>query len=118
MGRPPKHDKRDQQLNLKFTRAESKWIRGRAATVGLRPGEFGRVQVLAERRTRAKREAISASPDARIHPVVVMQFARIGNNLNQIARRLHQLQITPPAELEPLLQAIRDLLQRAARHGS
>lgn len=113
MARPKKHEKRDKQLNLKFTPREFVWLRRKAEGLGMKPGEYGRMQVLAERPVSSGRQAVP-----HLDPLFLAALSRIGNNLNQIARRLNQLQIEPPSTLEPLLQAIREMIGKASSDDS
>ena len=41
---------------------------------------------------------------------IILQLSALGNNLNQIARRLNELALPAPQELEPLLGEIRSIL--------
>jgi hypothetical protein len=109
MGRPSKYNRRDQQLNLKFTQHEADWISEQARARRIVRGEFGRQQVLWERAVR-----ISVSARMPFDQGVLLQLSRIGNNLNQIARRMHQLNIEAPAQLAPVLDMIRGILLKAA----
>jgi DNA polymerase III delta subunit len=45
-----------------------------------------------------------------LDPLLLVQLSRIGNNLNQIARRLNELALPAPEALEPLLAEIRRIL--------
>lgn len=110
MGRPPKAIIRDYQLNLALTRQEYETISARAADAHMRVTDYGRWLLFT---------APSAQSQA---PQVPPQFdrltyegmKRLGNNLNQIARRMHTFQEPAPPSLEPLLCDIRALLQRNA----
>ena len=115
MGRPPKREPRDHQINIRLTPREYTWVSMRALALGMRPVEFGRNQLFA---TRPVQEERQAPTQGALDPHVVMHLSRIGNNLNQIARRLNQLQLPLPEPLEPLLAAIRDILRRATSHGA
>lgn len=110
MGRPAKHDKRDQQLNVKLTLREFQWVAREATAAGLRPGEYGRAKLLAERPVDVPARAVGPQLD----PLLLSSLARIGNNLNQIARRLHELDVPAPEDLAPLLRLVREALQQAA----
>lgn len=114
MARPRKAERREQQLNIKITPSEHAWVRQRASAADMTPTEFGRAQLLTDRPVRRK------SPENTHHldPLFLSQLSRIGNNLNQIARRCHLLNAPPPPALEPLLGLIRDIIRRALPHGS
>ncbi|HZY74358.1 MAG TPA: plasmid mobilization relaxosome protein MobC [Edaphobacter sp.] len=111
MGRPSKHQIRDRQLNLKLTRHEFGLVCGRAAAARMRPVDFARMQLLAEPQIIVAGSAAGALLD----PLFRAQLSRIGNNLNQIARRLHQLDIAAPPDMAAVLAALRDVLARAAQ---
>ncbi|HEY7387102.1 MAG TPA: plasmid mobilization relaxosome protein MobC [Bryobacteraceae bacterium] len=113
MGRPAKSEKRCAQFNLKLTLREIAFVRARAARAGMAAFEYGRTQLLAGRNI-PKCEATPAHLD----PLFIAQVKRIGANLNQIARRLHQWQLPAPGELEAALREIREMIGKAARHGA
>lgn len=113
MSRPTKSEKRDRQLNLKLTGREFDWVRTRAGASGMQPVDFGRAQLLAERPVRARHRAAPGHLD----PLFLAHLSRIGNNLNQIARRLNEFKIVPPSALEPLLEAIREIIRKASADG-
>lgn len=113
MGRPTKRVKRDRQMNLKFTAQERAWIDARAAKALLEPFDFARAQVLTDRPVTARR----ASPH-QLDPLLLTHLSRIGNNLNQIARKMHAFGAPAPESLTPLLDRVRDLLAKAVRDGS
>ena len=69
---------------------------------------FGRA-VLLNRAIALESQAESATPAFRL---IHTQLVRLGNNLNQLVRKLHQIGHTPPADLEPLLKDIRGLIAR------
>jgi hypothetical protein len=109
MARPTKHEKRDRQLNLKLTRREFDYVCARAARQ--RPVDFARAQLLADRPVRTHAQ------HGHLDPLFLLQLSRLGNNLNQIARRLHGRPAPPPAGLGPLLNEIRDLIRKGAADG-
>ncbi len=47
-----------------------------------------------------------------LDPLIYGQLVRLGNNLNQLVRHLHQTGDPLPADLEPLLTDIRQILER------
>lgn len=111
MGRPTKQDKRDKQISVKLTVREFAWVAREATAAGLRPGEYGRVKVLADRPV----ETVVRAEGPQLDPLLLASLARIGNNLNQIARRLHELDVPAPEDLAPLLVLVREALQQVAR---
>ena len=113
VGRPTKLEKRIRQLNLKLTEREFTWIKARASKADMRPVEFGRAQLLAERPLRAR----PAAPTY-LDPLFIAHISRIGSNLNQIARRFNEFHVPAASTLKPLLDAIQDILRRASAHGS
>jgi hypothetical protein len=112
MARPIKHEKRDRQLNLKLTRREFDWICARAARQALRPVDHVRSQLLADRPIR------SPAKQGHLDPLFLLQLSRLGNNLNQIARRLNVMRMAAPEGLVPLLEEIRTLIRKGASDGS
>jgi hypothetical protein len=114
MARPNKTEKRDQQLNLKLTIRELAWLRARAASVGMRPVDFGRAQLLSDRPVQMSPR--NAAPH--LDPLFIAQMSRIGNNLNQISRNFHRFQLLEPSDLQPILQAIREIIRKASENGA
>lgn len=113
MGRPTKKDKRDRQLNLRLTAIEMEWVRGRARVCGMKPVDFGRAQLLAERPKRAVRR----TPTAHLDPLFLAQISRVGNNLNQLTHCFHKGAMPAPSELGSLLQAIREIIRKGCANG-
>jgi Bacterial mobilisation protein (MobC) len=108
MGRPNKTtEPRDKQLNLSLTTAEFDNLCQRAAALGLRPVHFGRALVLDQGRTLEK-----STPTSNTDRLIYGQLVRLGNNLNQMVRHLHQTGDPLPADLEPLLTDIRRIIAR------
>jgi hypothetical protein len=113
MARPTKSERRDQQLNLKLTARELAWLRAQSARSGMSLVDHSRAQLLVDRPLRAAR-----LPGAnQLDPLFIAQVSRIGNNLNQIARRMNRSDIPPPPELLPLLDTIRDIIRTGAGRG-
>jgi hypothetical protein len=75
--------------------------------------DFGRAQLFAERPVRLRPLAGSSLLD----PLFIAQVSRIGNNLNQIARRMNARDVQPPPSLVPLLDAIRDIIRTGSSNG-
>jgi hypothetical protein len=111
MGRPKINQPRSEQLNLSFTVGELASIKSRAEALGLRPAQFGRLVLLAKNARPTAHAAESSSMDRLIH----QQLCRLGNNLNQMMRRVHETGEPVPADLEPLLVDIRQQIAKRAR---
>lgn len=109
MARPRQHELRDRQINIKLTAREFDLVRARAAAHGMRPGDYGRARLLAE--WRVSEIAVASAPH--LDPLFQVQLSRLGNNLNQIARRMHSFGEPIPPILDPLLQEIRTLINRS-----
>ena len=111
MGRPRKTEPRDRQLNLSLTASELQSIERRAQAVGMRPVHFGRALLLDTHLQPLPVARDAANP---INRLIHGQLIRLGNNLNQLVRQLHQLREPLPADLEPLLGDIRRLISKVA----
>lgn len=109
MGRPRKSEPRTKQLNLSLTEAELESICRRAEAVGMRPVHFGRAILLDEARSVRKQTAANGS---NLERLIYDQLSRLGNNLNQLVRHLHRTGDPVPADLEPLLADIRQIVAR------
>jgi hypothetical protein len=111
MARPIKSEPRDRQLNFSLTESEFEGIRKRAASVGMRPVHFGRDLLLgSDRKIPSARE-----PESNMGKLIHGQLVRLGNNLNQMVRRLHETGDPLPADLEHLLRDIRQIIARGPR---
>jgi hypothetical protein len=106
MGRPKLHITRDRQFNVGLTAAELAELQRAARLAGMRPVDYGRAKLLSRPGHIARTEYAVRQLD----PLLLVQLSRIGNNLNQIARRLNELALPAPQELEPLLAEIRGIL--------
>ena len=104
----PKTEPRDKQLNLSLTASEFERLRARAEEVGMRPVHFGRAMVLNERHI----PKLKSPADHSASRLLYQRLSRIGNNLNQLVRYLHQHGGPMPHDLEPLLRDIRRLLRK------
>jgi Bacterial mobilisation protein (MobC) len=111
MGRPNKAEPRRKQLNLSLTVSELENIRRRAKALGMRPVHFGRALLLDHDRTLT----IKHEPDSNMERLIYGQLVRLGNNLNQMVRHLHRTGDPLPADLEPLLKDIRQVIARRLR---
>jgi hypothetical protein len=109
MGRPRTPEPRCYQLNLSLTASEWESIRKRAVALGMRPVHFGRAVLLDQ-----KRQPVVGHPpgSGNLDRLVYTQLVRLGNNLNQMVRHLHQTDDPLPVDLEPLLNDIRQILER------
>jgi hypothetical protein len=108
MGRPKKKtEPRDKQLNLSLTTTEFDNLCQRARAIGMRPVHFGRALVLDQSRMLAKN-----TPTSNADRLIYGQLVRMGNNLNQMVRHLHRTGDPLPADLEPLLTDIRQIIAR------
>jgi len=109
MGRPKKSEIRSRQLNLSLTTGELETIKSRADALGMRPVHFGRALLLGQHKSIA-----TAEPTRNLSRLVHAQLVRLGNNLNQMVRHLHQTGDPLPPDLEPLLNDIRRLVARVS----
>lgn len=109
MGRPKLEIPRDRQLNVALTFAELTDVQRAARAAYLRPVDYARAKLFAAP-GRAPRTAIAVP---HLDPLLAAHLSRLGNNLNQIARQLHQFAIPAPAELAALLAEIRAALRMA-----
>ena len=108
MPRNRKPGSRCHQLNLSLTESELADIKRRAEALGMRPVHFGRALLVNGAVTIAN-DGEAATPALRL---IHTQLLRLGNNLNQAVRKLNQLSHPLPADLEPLLHDIRQLIAR------
>lgn len=111
MGRPKVSSLRDMQLKLNLTATEYECVVRRANAVGMRPNHFGRALVL------NKDAAPAANPrsPSNVERLDYHALSRVGSNLNQVVRRMHQTGEPAPADLEPLLADIRQIINRAMK---
>lgn len=108
MARPRKSEPRCARLNLSLTVSELESIKRRAAVLGMRPVHFGRALLLEENR----KIDVPREPIGNADKLIYVQLQRLGNNLNQLLRHLHQTGDPLPADLEPLLKDIRQIIER------
>lgn len=109
MGRPKKSEPRSRQFNLSLTDAEYESIVSRATALGMQPVNYGRSVLLRES---GVPERGNCEPPSRISALILGQLHRLGNNLNQMVRRLHATGAPLPPDLEPLLIDIRKIIAR------
>ena len=107
MSRPKAKEPRDQQLNLSLTARELETIKRRAQALGQRPGHLGRALILDSSREVPTKHS---EPSNAVR-LIWAQLARLGNNLNQLVRHLHHTGDPLPADLEPLLRDIRQVME-------
>jgi len=74
----------------------------------MHPVHFGRAVLLDQRGNPGSVPA----PENKASRLVHGQLIRLGNNLNQMLRYLHRTGDPLPADLEPLLKDIRDIIAR------
>ena len=111
MGRPGTSEPRDRQLNVGLTATEYEGVVRRAEAIGMRPVHFGRALLLGKNdASMNKGEPTSNNISRLLHA----QLVRLGNNLNQMVRHLHQTGDPLPADLEPLLTDIRKIIAHGA----
>jgi hypothetical protein len=108
MPRPKTHDKRDRQLNIALRADEIAALQARADARGMRLVDFARAALLTTS-VRAYAVALPSRFDRLVHE----QLKRIGNNLNQIARKLNAFGNSPQPELEACLTEVRRLIRKA-----
>ncbi len=101
-----KSEPRSYQLNIGLTERELHILKRRAEELGMRPVHFGRAAILESSGIRQE------APEPKFDRLVYEQLSRLGNNLNQMVRHLHRTGDPLPADLEPLLADIRQILTR------
>lgn len=77
----------------------------------MRPVHFGRLLLL----QKGKQVESGAAEKSSLEKLIFVQLSRLGNNLNQMVRHLHATGDPLPADAEPLLNDIRQILTRAAK---
>jgi hypothetical protein len=107
MGRPKLEITRDRQFNVGLTILEFEAVQLAARLAGMRPVDYGRGKLL----SKSGRIARTEEAVRQLDPLLLVQLSRLGNNLNQIARRLNDLALPVPEDLSPLLAEIRDILR-------
>jgi hypothetical protein len=108
VARPGKRVRRDHQLNLSLTKDEYIAAYWRADRAGMRLVDYGRWCLLGGKDQPAQLEAAASTGDH----LLFAELKRLGNNLNQLVRFCHSTGRQPPAQLDPLLQLIRSLINR------
>jgi hypothetical protein len=110
MGRPKLETPRDRQCNVSLTDDEFNKLLVAARVAGLRPVDYVRARIFAK--ALPARTAIAVR---QLDPLLLTHLARIGNNLNQVARQLHRLDLEKPVDLAAVLAELRDVLRQALR---
>lgn len=113
MGRPKINEKRERQLNIALTEMELAAARRRAEAHGMRLVEFARAMVC---QAAVTVESAATTPAA--ERLLLQQWKRVGNNLNQVARQLNAMGRPAPEDLETALTDIRRLIRLAGHRGS
>jgi hypothetical protein len=111
MGRPKVSSLRDVQLKLNLTATEYECIVRRARAFGMRPNHFGRAMVL----SKDTAPTVVRQSSTNVERLDYHALTRVGSNLNQMVRRMHQTGEPPPADLEPLLTDIREIINRGMK---
>jgi hypothetical protein len=106
--RPSTRIRRDRQFNVSLTSREFELLHARAAACRLRPVDYGRARLFDV----SGNPSEAAPSAAHLDPLFYAQLSRLGNLVNQIARRLNTYGGPAPASLEPLLRDIRALINR------
>jgi hypothetical protein len=102
--------KRDRQLNIALRSDELARLQRRADAVGLRLVPFARAILLNEG-VRVETITNMSTCDR----LTYQQWVRVGQNLNQMVRQLNRFGSVSAAEVEAVLQDIRDLIAEARR---
>jgi hypothetical protein len=96
------------QLNLSLTENELLDIKRRSEALGMRTAHFARGVLLNASKIALPENDRHSQAFRRIR----LELQRIGQNLNQCVRKFHQTNLPMPADLEPLLHDIRQLIAR------
>lgn len=111
VGRPKVSSLRDMQLKLNLTATEYECIVRRAKAVGMRPSHFGRAVVVNGDAVQAPHQRMPSHMERLNYHAL----CRIGSNLNQLVRHINRTGEPAPADLEPLLTDIRQIIDRAVK---
>ncbi|MCP3439802.1 plasmid mobilization relaxosome protein MobC [Bradyrhizobium sp. CCGUVB14] len=110
MARPKLDITRNRQFNVGLTDAEFAKLLQAARVAGMRPVDYVRAKIFAK-----ALPARTALAVRQLDPLLLTHLARIGNNLNQVARQIHQLDLESPADLAPALAELRAILREALK---
>ncbi len=97
---------RTRQCLVRFTDEEFERVSGKADKAGIACAAFLRAAALGDPGPRAQRRPPA---DHKALRRILGELGRIGNNVNQIAYRLHTSHQKPPPELRPALAAYLEL---------
>jgi Bacterial mobilisation protein (MobC) len=107
----PKHKlKRDRQFNMSLTAREHELLHTRAAACRMRPVDYGRARLFTDKRVG---DAPTASRP-HLDPLFYAHLSRLGNNLNQVARKMNAFGQPVPPDFDELLRDIRSLISRCS----
>ena len=111
MSRPslPPVQRRSRTVGVRVSRPEWDTLVARAAAAGQRPSAYIRAAALASSRPARAAAAIASVEERR-------ELRRIGNNLNQVARKLHGWRTS--SVVRTLLSTLADLQQRIGDRAS
>lgn len=101
-----KNDNKDRYFKVRCSAAELEALKTKAEAAGIDVSSFVRASV-------AKKQVIAAE-DRSARSAAVREIAKVGNNLNQIARQLNSGQtaeLSALAEIEHHLAQLRELLK-------
>lgn len=100
--RKPQDDRRTCHVGVRLRQAQRRKLRAKAAALGISVSAF--IAAVAED-TSPSRPLVVADPD--LAPIALLvQWQRIGNNVNQIARALNRGRDPDAAEIVDTLQAV------------
>jgi hypothetical protein len=112
MARPKKqeHEKRTERQNLRFTVAEMVYIQQQAEAAGISPAEYVR--------RRALGYTVPSGPSSRrTDPALLSELNRVGVNVNQLTRAVHQGRDFVQY-WEEIGRELRNVLERLVRDGT
>jgi mobilization protein NikA len=114
---PRRDESRSEVVTLRLTKAERALVEQRASAAGLT------LSAWAARMLSGGRVSVAVTPSPALHPALVAELKRIGNNVNQIAASLNSGRHVPVRNialgLQEVLQAIiGDALLSSRARGS
>ena len=99
------------QLKLNLTATEYECVVRRANAVAMRPTHYARMVMLDRDVVPAPRQRTPSD----LERLNYQSLVRVGNNLNQMMRHLHQTGGPAPNDLEPLLKDNREIINRGIK---